>query len=39
MKIRPKQSYHPFVAVAFYLHMLPEKLLRRLGSCPTNQLL
>lgn len=27
MNIRPKQSYHPFVVVAFYLHILPEKLL------------
>jgi putative transposase len=27
MKIRPKQSYHPFVVVAFYLLILPEKLL------------
>ena len=27
MKTRPKQSYHPFVVVAFYLHILPDKLL------------
>lgn len=30
MKIRPKQSYHPFVVVAFYLHILPEKLLSQI---------
>jgi len=27
MHIRPKQSYHPFVAVAFYLRILPDRLL------------
>jgi hypothetical protein len=30
MKIRRKQSYHPFVVVAFYLHILPEKLLSQI---------
>jgi len=30
MKIRPRQSYHPFVVVAFYLHILPDKLLSQI---------
>jgi hypothetical protein len=30
MHIRPKQSYHPFVAVAFYLHILPDQLLLKI---------
>src|SRR5688572_20641287 len=30
MQIRAKQSYHPFVVVAFYLHILSEKLLSQI---------
>jgi putative transposase len=30
MKIRPRQSYHPFVVVAFHLHILPDKLLSQI---------
>ena len=30
MKIRSKQSYHPFIVVAFYLHILPDKLLTQI---------
>ena len=30
MKIRPKQSYHPFVVVAFYLNILPNELLSQI---------
>lgn len=31
MQLRTKQSYHPFVVVAFYLHILPEKLLLQIS--------
>lgn len=30
MKTRTKQSYHPFVVIAFYLHILPEKLMAQI---------
>ena len=30
MIIRTKQSYHPFNVVAFYLHILPDKLLTQI---------